>query len=80
MLTTDEREIAVPAAGAHFTDGRSGLRRVLVAVDSPGEAGPALAVAARICARAGGVLRLVHVRTCDPPLLSPRQVLPGDAR
>jgi hypothetical protein len=37
-------------------------------VRSPGESGPALAVAARICGMTGGVLRLAHVRTCDPPL------------
>jgi hypothetical protein len=38
-------------------------------VRSPGESGPALAVAARICGMTGGVLRLAHVRTCDPSLL-----------
>ena len=37
-------------------------------VHAPGQAYPALAVAARICGMTGGVLRLVHVRTCDPPL------------
>ena len=36
----------------------------------PGESGPALAVAARICGVTGGVLRLVHVRTSDPLLRS----------
>ena len=67
MLTIDEREIAGPGTGAHPTGGRSPFRRILVPVRSPGQAGPALAVAARLCALAGGVLRLVHVRTCDPP-------------
>jgi nucleotide-binding universal stress UspA family protein len=67
MLTIDEREIAVPGTGARPPDGRSSFRRILVPVRSPGEAYPAAAVAARICVRAGGVLRLVHVRTCDPP-------------
>jgi nucleotide-binding universal stress UspA family protein len=71
MLTIDEREIAVPGTGAHPPDGRSSFRRILVPVRSPGEAYPALAVAARICGQAGGVLRLVHVRTCGPPLRSP---------
>jgi nucleotide-binding universal stress UspA family protein len=37
-------------------------------VRAPDESCPALAVAARICALGNGVLRLVHVRTCDPPL------------
>ena len=67
MLTIDQREIAGPATGAHSSDGRSSFRRLLVPVRSPAQAGPALAVAARLCAQAGGALRLVHVRTCDPP-------------
>jgi nucleotide-binding universal stress UspA family protein len=68
MLTIDELEMAGPGTGAHAEDGRSPFRRILVPVHSPGESGPALAVAARICALGNGVLRLVHVRTCDPPL------------
>ena len=71
MLTIDELEIAGPGTGAHPTDGRSSFRRILVPVGSPGESGQALAVAVRICALTGGVLRLVHVRTCDPSLRSP---------
>jgi len=71
MLTIDELEIAGPCAGAHPGDGSSSFRRILVPVRSPGESRPALAVAARICGMTGGVLRLVHVRTCDPPLRSP---------
>ena len=65
MLTTDELEIAAPGTGAHAGDGRSPFRRILVPVASPGDSGPALAAAARICGMTGGVLRLVHVRTCD---------------
>jgi nucleotide-binding universal stress UspA family protein len=68
MLTIDELEMAGPGAGAHPADGRFSFRRILVPVASPGESGPALAVAARICGMTSGVLRLVHVRTCDPPL------------
>jgi nucleotide-binding universal stress UspA family protein len=67
MLTIDQREIARPGIGAHLGDGRSSFRRILVPVRSPGESVPALAAAARICGLASGVLRLVHVRTCDPP-------------
>jgi nucleotide-binding universal stress UspA family protein len=67
MLTIDQREIARPGTGAHLGDGRSSFRRILVPVRSPGESAPALAAAARICGLASGVLRLVHVRTCDPP-------------
>ena len=66
MLTIDQREIAVPGTGAHLGDGRSSFRRILVPVRSPGESAPALAAAARICGMINGVLRLVHVRTCDP--------------
>ena len=67
MLTIDELEITGPGTGAHSTDGRSSFRKILVPVRSPGQAGPALAAAARICAQADGALRLVHVRTYDPP-------------
>jgi nucleotide-binding universal stress UspA family protein len=70
MLTIDPREIAGPGTDAHPGDGRSSFRRILVPVRSLGESGQALAVAARICGMTAGVLRLVHVRTCDPPLRS----------
>ena len=70
MLIIDELEIAGPGTGAHPPGGRSSFRKILVPVRSPGQAGPALAAAARICGMTGGVLRLVHVRTCDPPLRS----------
>jgi nucleotide-binding universal stress UspA family protein len=82
MLTIGEREIAGPGTGADPADGGSSFRRVLVPVRSPGEAGLALAAAARICGMTNGVLRLVHVRTCDPPLRSPARFYretPGEA-
>jgi nucleotide-binding universal stress UspA family protein len=72
MLTTGQREIAVPGTGAHPPDSGSRFRRILVPVRSPGEAYPALAVAARICGGTSGVLRLVHVRSCDPLPISGR--------
>jgi nucleotide-binding universal stress UspA family protein len=68
MLTIDERKIAGPGTGAPPADGSSSFRRILVPVSAPDESRPALAVAARICALGNGVLRLVHVRICDPPL------------
>ena len=68
MLTTGRREITVPGAGVDLGDGGSWLRRILVPVRTPDQAYPAMAVAARICGLTSGVLRLVHVRTCDPPL------------
>ena len=70
MVTIDDREVALPGTGAPPIDGGSSFRRILVPVRAPGESSPALAVAARICAMTNGVLRLVHVRTCDPPLRS----------
>ena len=71
MRTIDQREITVPGTGTQLADGRSSFRRILAPVRSPGESGSALAAAARICAMTNGLLRLVHVRTSDPPLRSP---------
>jgi len=51
MLTTDDREMTGPGTRA---DGSSSFRRILVRVSAPGESCPALAVAARLCALAGG--------------------------
>jgi len=68
MLTIDQREMTVPGGGVYRGDGDSWFRRILVPVRAPDQAYPALAMAARICGMTGGVLRLVHVRTCDPPL------------
>jgi nucleotide-binding universal stress UspA family protein len=68
MLTIDQREMTVPGGGVYRGGGGSWFRRILVPVSAPDQAYPALAVAARICAPGNGVLRLVHVRTCDPPL------------
>ena len=66
-LTIDQREITGPGTGTHPAGGVSSFRRILVPVRSPAASSPVLAVAARICAVTGGALRLVHVRTCDPP-------------
>src|SRR5215467_12983480 len=68
ILTLDQREMTGPGTGTRPADGRSSFRRILVPVRSPGESGQALAMAARLCGMTNGVLRLVHVRTCDPPL------------
>ena len=67
-LTAGQREMAVPGGGVYRGDGGSWFRRILVPVRTPGQAYPAMAEAARICGLTGGVLRLVHVRTYDPPL------------
>ena len=68
MPTIDQRKMSVPGGGVYRGDGGSWFRRILVPVRAPGQAYLALAMAARICGMTGGVLRLVHVRTCDPPL------------
>ena len=68
MLTMDKREMTVPGGGVYRGDSESWFRRILVPVRAPGQAYAAMAVAARICGVTGGELRLVHVRTCDPPL------------
>ena len=53
----------LPAAG-----GGCSFRRILVPVDSCGRCGPVLTVAAELSAAMGGLLRLVHVRTWEPPI------------
>ena len=68
MPAIDQREMTGPGGGVYRGDGDSWFRRILVPVRAPGQAYPAMAVAARICGITGGVLRLVHVRTSDPPL------------
>jgi hypothetical protein len=82
MLTIDEREITGPGAGAHPEDGGSSFCRILVPARAPDESCPPLAVAARLCAMTGGVLRPVHVRTRGTgeqrQLLAPRQRSQGE--
>ena len=68
MLTLDQHEMTVPGGGDYRGGGGSWFRRILVPVRAPDQAYPALAVAERICAPGNGVLRLVHVRSCEPPL------------
>ena len=67
-MTMDQREMTVPIGGVYRGDGDSWCRRILVPVRAADQAYPAMAEAARICGLTGGVLRLVHVRTSDPPL------------
>src|SRR5215468_6208031 len=82
ILTLDQREMTGPGTGTRPADGRSSFRRILVPVRSPGESGQALAMAARLCGMTNGVLRLVHVRTYDPPMRSSSRFYwqtPGEA-
>ena len=49
MLTIDHRKMTVPGGGVYRGDGGFWFRRILVPVRAPGQAYPALAMAARIC-------------------------------
>ena len=60
-------DVLIPATDARADGGKS-LQRILVPVGSSGQAGRALALAARFSAEVDGQLRLVHVRAWDPPL------------
>jgi hypothetical protein len=79
MLATGELELAFPGTGAPVSGDVPSLRRILVAVRAPGEAAEALVVAARACRRIGGVLRLVHVRSYDRPVLRAGRFYPETA-
>jgi len=61
-------EIAVPGTDALAPGCGPSFRRILVPIRLAAEAAETLAVAARICSSANGVLRLLHVRIYDPPL------------
>jgi nucleotide-binding universal stress UspA family protein len=67
MSVADELR-AAHAPGAGAAGGGPALRRILVPVGLAGDAVPALALAARLCDTASGLLRLVHVRIYDPPV------------
>jgi nucleotide-binding universal stress UspA family protein len=66
MRVTDEPEVAVPGTDPLLCGDEPSFRRILVPVRLAGDAAETLAVAARICRSASGVLRLVHVRIYDP--------------
>ncbi len=57
----------LPASGPPVPEGGS-FRRILVPVDSGGRCAPALTAATELGAAVGGLLRLVHVRTWEPPI------------
>ncbi len=68
MSVTHEPEIAEPGTDELAGGGWPSLRRVLVPIRSAADAAQTLAVAARACSLASGSLRLLHVRTFDPPV------------
>ena len=60
--------MTVTSTGALGGGGGQSLRRILVPVQSPAAADKALSFAADACRTVNGVIRLVHVRTYDPPI------------
>jgi nucleotide-binding universal stress UspA family protein len=62
-----QSDVYIQAPGAQAAGGGQSLKRILVPVDSSGQANQALALAARFGAQVGGQLRVVHVRMWDPP-------------
>jgi nucleotide-binding universal stress UspA family protein len=68
MPKTAGPKLAVPDTGWLAFGDRPSLRRILVPLRVAGDAAEPLAVAARVCCPATGVLHLVHVRVFDPPL------------
>jgi nucleotide-binding universal stress UspA family protein len=61
-------DTGVPGTGLLAPGGEPSRHRIMVAVSGHGELDETLAVAARLCQRANGLLRLVHVREYDPPV------------
>lgn len=58
----------LPASAQPATGGGCSFRRIVVPVDILGRCAPALTVATELGAAVGGSLRLVHVRTWEPPI------------
>ncbi len=58
----------LPASGQPAAGGGCSFRRIVVPVDILGRCAPALTVATELGAAVGGSLRLVHVRTWEPPI------------
>jgi hypothetical protein len=67
-------EAAVPGTGQLGPGGGPSFRRILVPIRQVSDAAGTLAVAAPACDAPTGMLRLAHVRICDPPV---RAVRPG---
>jgi nucleotide-binding universal stress UspA family protein len=60
-------QIAVPGTDTLAPGDGPSFRRILVPIRHTSEAAETLAVAARVCSLANGMLRLLHVRIFDPP-------------
>jgi nucleotide-binding universal stress UspA family protein len=68
MAVTYQPGPAVPSTDPLSAGDRPSFRRILVPVGLAGHAAESIAVAARVCRSANGVLRLVHVRIFEPPM------------
>jgi nucleotide-binding universal stress UspA family protein len=79
MPVTYEPDITVPDVDALTSGDGPSFRRILVPIRMAGEAAETLAVAARVCRPANGVVRLLHVRIYDPPLRNSGRFYPQTA-
>jgi nucleotide-binding universal stress UspA family protein len=67
MPRADEFPALAPRRGAPAQRQGGSFQRILVAVDPFGRSNAALAAAIQVGDKASGQLRLIHVRTWDPP-------------
>jgi nucleotide-binding universal stress UspA family protein len=67
MPRAEEFRALAPRLGTPASCQGGSFQRILVAVDSFGRSNAALAAASRVADMSSGQLRLVHVRTWDPP-------------
>jgi nucleotide-binding universal stress UspA family protein len=79
MSITYEAKPAFPDTEALLAGDGSSFRRIVVPVRLADDAAESIAVAARMCRLANGVLRLVHVRIYDPPMRGTGRFYPETA-
>ena len=79
MPVTYEPDVTVPGGDALASGDGPSFGRILVPIRLAGDAAESLAVAARVCRSANGVVRLLHVRIYDPPLRGSGRFYPQTA-
>jgi nucleotide-binding universal stress UspA family protein len=79
MPVTYEPDVTVPDGDALASGDSPSFRRILVPIRLAGDAAETLAVAARVCRSANGVVRLLHVRIYDPPVRNSGRFYPQTA-
>jgi nucleotide-binding universal stress UspA family protein len=79
MPVTYEPDVTVPDGDALASGDGPSFRRILVPIRLAGDAAETLAVAARVCRSANGVVRLLHVRIYDPPVRNSGRFYPQTA-